>query len=621
MNIQLQVCGLLMLVLLLVFYKSHRTLNLYPERVFFRTIFITLLTVLFDALSVVYISFSNVIPIIYVKLVCRIYLSLLIWSAWAVFTYILLDFSRLSDQRNITRISCYFSIFATVVIFFHPLEIFYSENVVYIYGATVMTTYYICAAYVLTSFIISLVLLIKKHSRRAFGGVLLNFIWAGAACIQFFNNELLLVGFSQCLGMLILFVLMENPESYIDKEYNSFNTFGLKPFVNDFYEKKQVFHIAQAYIENNAFLASAGYDVDEIIRTFISSISKQEDTYVFKDTACSMTFITTNEDRLNKCLKTIVKTKHAAKYLKGYTKLVSFRHAEKLSDYAELADLFAYVKSTCINRIVEYVEINNEIIKRHHEENNVNRLIDEAIEDDRVEVFLQPIFSNHDKRFTSAEALARIRLKDGNLLSPGIFIPLAEKTGQIILLGYRILEKILEFISSNNLDELGLEYLEVNLSLRQCEQEDLFDNIMKMVHKYNVDPKYINFEITESASIITKEIISANIQKLHEAGFTLSIDDFGKGESNLMYVVDMPVNLVKFDMDFTKAYFDSYKAKSIMRAIIPMAHELDLKLVSEGIENAKELETLCAESVDYIQGYYFSKPLPINEFIDFIKTY
>jgi len=619
-NIQLQVCGLIMLLLLLVFYKSHKTLNLYSERVFFRVLFITILTVAFDALSVVSIFYCDSLPLLLVKTVCRVYLSLLTWSAWATLTYILLEFSKISVQRRITRDLGIVALVVAVALFFLPIEIYQKDNVVYTYGTAVTATYITCTVFVLSSFFLSIYMSHKKRSRRAFGGALLSLIWAGAALIQFFNNKFLLVGFSQSLGMLILFVLMENPESYIDKEYGSFNEYGIKQYVDKLYESKRVFFVAQAFIVNEEVLADAGHNVDSIIRMFITKVSQINNMYVFKDTSCGMTFVTTDESSFLKGLKVTTETKYSMDYLKGYAKLVSLKHAETLAGYIELMDIFAYAKGTFIDKTTEYVDINEDVIKSHKEENDVIKEIDAAIEEDRIEVFLQPIFSNKEKCFTSAEALVRIRLTNGSLLSPGIFIPIAEKTGQIVSLGYKIFEKVVRFISSNDMEELGLHYIEVNLSVMQCEQPDLYEKMMAILEKYNVESRNINFEITESATISEKNLISDNIQKLFDAGFSFSLDDFGKGESNLMYIVDMPVKLIKFDMDFTKAYFDSYKAKSIMRAIIPMAHGLDLELVSEGVETARELELLSSEGIDNIQGYYFSKPIPMPEFVEFVMA-
>ena len=111
------------------------------------------------------------------------------------------------------------------------------------------------------------------------------------------------------------------------------------------------------------------------------------------------------------------------------------------------------------------------------------------------------------------------------------------------------------------------------------------------------------------------------MKKLIDYGFTFSLDDFGKGESNLMYVVEMPVSIVKLDYDLSKAFFTSPKARHVVRAVIGMVHEMGLKLVSEGIETIDENDSMKEEGIDYIQGYYYSKPLPMKDFVEFIREY
>ena len=109
------------------------------------------------------------------------------------------------------------------------------------------------------------------------------------------------------------------------------------------------------------------------------------------------------------------------------------------------------------------------------------------------------------------------------------------------------------------------------------------------------------------------------MKKLIDYGFTFSLDDFGKGESNLMYVVEMPVSIVKLDMDMSKAFFQTPKAKQVVRAVIGMAHGMGLKVVAEGIETKEEIQTIGQEGIDYIQGYYYSQPLPMGEFLEFLN--
>ena len=111
------------------------------------------------------------------------------------------------------------------------------------------------------------------------------------------------------------------------------------------------------------------------------------------------------------------------------------------------------------------------------------------------------------------------------------------------------------------------------------------------------------------------------MNQLKKVGFTFALDDFGKGESNLMYLVEMPFDILKLDMDMTKAFHVNRKAKSAVKTVRYMAKEMNLKIVAEGIENRDELFAFLKYDIEYIQGYYFSKPLPMPEFIDFVKNF
>ena len=129
----------------------------------------------------------------------------------------------------------------------------------------------------------------------------------------------------------------------------------------------------------------------------------------------------------------------------------------------------------------------------------------------------------------------------------------------------------------------------------------------------------INLEITESASIYEKKLMLDNMKKLIDYGVSFSLDDFGTGNSNLNYIVDMPVRLIKFDRDMIMSYFETGKAKYVMDAAMHMIHGLKLEIVSEGIETKEMLDTMENLGISYIQGYYFSKPIPEDEFIEFME--
>jgi EAL domain-containing protein (putative c-di-GMP-specific phosphodiesterase class I) len=226
-----------------------------------------------------------------------------------------------------------------------------------------------------------------------------------------------------------------------------------------------------------------------------------------------------------------------------------------------------------------------------------------------------------EKCFVSAEALVRIKNEDGSLMPPGKFIPVAESNGSIKRLGEIVFEKTCRFIRENDLGQYGMHYIEVNLSVEQCESMDLAERYISIMDRYGIDPSWINLEITETGSIKTRKDLLRNMERLLEYGISFSLDDFGSGESNLNYIVDMPVQIIKFDSDMTQSYFENEKAMLIMHAAGNMVHDMGLKIVSEGVETQEQFRAVVEFGVDYVQGYYFSRPLPKDDFVEFLKNW
>ncbi len=190
----------------------------------------------------------------------------------------------------------------------------------------------------------------------------------------------------------------------------------------------------------------------------------------------------------------------------------------------------------------------------------------------------------------------------------------------IVKLGERVFEKVCHFITERCPEQYGVEYIEINLSVVQCEAKSLAKCYSDIMDKYQINPAFINLEITESASIVMKKTLLDNMRALINYGVSFSLDDFGNGQSNLNYIVDMPVHIVKFDRDMTQAYFESEKARYVLQAATDMIQGLGLKVVAEGVETAEQLRELERLGIDYIQGYYFSKPIEEERYLEFLKV-
>ncbi len=250
--------------------------------------------------------------------------------------------------------------------------------------------------------------------------------------------------------------------------------------------------------------------------------------------------------------------------------------------------------------------------------NNIDKILTRAILENRFEMYYQPIYSVRDKKFLSAEALIRLNDEEFGFISPGLFIPAAEKMGLMIPIGDFVLESVFSFISSEDFYDLGMEYIELNLSVAQCIQSNLSDKIFKLGSKYYINPERVNLEITETTYENIGGVVDQNIRTLSENGFSFSLDDYGTGYSNMHRISRIPLKIIKIDKTMVDDMGND-SGMSVMRNTVAMMKDIDKEIVCEGIENADQLKCLSELGVDYIQGYYFSRPLPKKEFISFIK--
>ena len=251
-------------------------------------------------------------------------------------------------------------------------------------------------------------------------------------------------------------------------------------------------------------------------------------------------------------------------------------------------------------------------------EAHIEEILDRAIRNDYLEMYYQPIYDVHTGAFRSAEALARIIDPEYGLISPAIFIPAAEQHGYMVPLGDLVLDHVFSFVSNNDMDALGIDFIEVNLSVAQCVVSGLADRIFKLKEKYGVDPGRINMEITELNFENINDIIMENINKLIEMGFNFAMDDYGIGYSNIQRISNIPFKIIKIDKSMLDEVFTD-SGKKIMEYTIRMLQSIGKCLVTEGAETLDEVDILKKMDCDYIQGFYFSKPLPSAEFISFIE--
>lgn len=625
MNIVAQGCGIVIMLVILYFIMSQKKLKLHTLNAFMVLWASVFFALIFDISSIIAIHYRHVLPEIVVNAICKMYLFTLTWESMSAFWYVYVDISKSEEkEKKWGKALCIEAFICDTIIAILPIGVFQEGRAVYTFGPAVLMTYAVAVLQMTAD-----VLFMNRHKRemnpRRRRGVFAWFtVWAGGATIQFFYNELLIVGFSGVVGILIIYLMLENPMANIDRDTGLFTLNALFEYMRQKMARgKDVSVLCVRYDSNrnSGFSYETESGIAHEVASFISAIPK---AIVFRSSSSEFVLVFEKKKYSSDAIR-YIEERFSKPWGSDNVRMLPLEMycMESTKDMhvpTDLLTIFQYAKQNHVDvSSSECIMLDATVIERIYEEKSIENEIIDALRENRVEVFYQPIYGTKQKRFTSAEALVRIRDRNGDIVPPGKFIPIAEKRGLIIRLGERVFENVCKFIVENKLEDMGLEYIEINLSVIQCAYENLADDFIKIMQDYQIDPKYIVLEITESASIEERQVLLENMGKLRSIGVRFALDDFGTGQSNLNYIVDMPIDIVKFDRSMTNAYFDDGKGKPVMDAAMGMIQKLELEIVSEGIEKKEQFQELERLGIDFIQGFYFSKPRESEEFIRFIN--
>lgn len=247
--------------------------------------------------------------------------------------------------------------------------------------------------------------------------------------------------------------------------------------------------------------------------------------------------------------------------------------------------------------------------------------MESALSQNQFLVYLQPKYRIKDEVLVGAEALVRWNHPVWGFLSPAEFIPLFEKNGFITRLDRFVWEKACAVL--HDWDERGYYPMSVSVNVSRADiyNEDLADTLVKIIEKYDLDSSRLHLEITESAYTENPKQIIDTVTTLRELGFVIEMDDFGSGYSSLNMLNDMPIDILKLDMKFIRSEMAKPKSQGILQFIINLARWMNLSVVAEGVETKAQLLRLTEIGCDYVQGYYFAKPMPCQEFEGLLDEY
>lgn len=501
----------------------------------------------------------------------------------------------------------------------------YTERGSFYHGPMQPILYVVAFYYVVVG--VGYVLLEKKHSNRRIKISVCAYM--GISCLatllQYYFPALLLRHIGMAIGELIVFLNLQKPDEYLHSELKIYNRKVFEKIVNLNLEAGKGMNVFVLQIENLNFIVQ-NFGVENRTKVliqvaeFMDRIS-QQNTYYFND---GLFVIMQPESKKMGAYQARVRARFAQMWqLDDGDILLNYKMMQYAipQDVKNLKELYfchsAFSKLTADGN--HEVDIKSIDLQKAERRIKVTQIIRHAIVNDYFQMYYQPIYSVAKGRMVSAEALIRLIDPEEGFIPPDEFIPIAEENGMILQIGSMILEKVFRFIKEWDIRKLGLEYIEINLSVVQCMQKEMSEMILQMLKQYNIEKEMVNLEITETAMVDSPTVVMQNMQDLYQEGVSWSLDDFGTGYSNISAMASWPLTIIKFDKTLVDMVSGHEKGSEIIRSAVNMVKKMGYKIVAEGVEQESQLEIMKQAEVDYIQGYYFSKPLPEEQFIAYIK--
>ncbi len=527
--------------------------------------------------------------------------------------------------RQIIRLPAYFGVAVSVIsaVFGSeklPYFIFYIDKIGYHSGSMYNYIYFCGFFYVLLSFVFSF--LFRKslgRRREKYGIAVYNCLIFLSLFIRITLPKYLVMDTILLMAILVVFLAFINPEFFVELRGYAFNRAALSEHLEENYENLKRIPlgvVVRKYHEMYDIYGAAHMEEGLVLmgKFFRQLVPKSIVFYCRSGRFVILpkpgTDIVKIMDEIRARFNKPWKSQTTELYLS-----VSFVNYEPIKSESTVETIIkTTMKTLDIAGAMESMEpllVTEANLEQEKLEAKVRKCIETVIKDTGFELFLQPIVDAATGKVVGAEALSRIRDEEGNIMPPGIFIPVAENSGRINELGELVFDETCKFIKENAPGKAGVDWINVNLSPTQFIRTDLAERYAAIVDKYGIDPASVHLEITEG-SMIDDSFSQWQIDVMTEKGFKFVLDDYGTGYSNLSRLKKCPFTTIKLDMSIVWDYCK--EPDEILPNMIQTFKHMGFAITAEGIEDAHMVNTMKDIGCDLLQGYYYSKPVPAAEF-------
>ena len=627
-NYYLEVCSLVFLVAITVAYYTRKKFPVATARLFGVGLIFIVLNVASDVLFCVLLDHSDVVPIGWVEFAADFFFAMQFLLSYSLFAYVFYAAGKSLRYSPIYLLTIIPSALGVLLFFTNGLHHWNFSFVMgegglydFIPGPAFISLYIINWALNYFATILYTLRFRKSLPRELIRVLIIVMVVVlSAAAIQTINPQVLLSGTAFALCAMFAVVSVCDPDVKVDRISKAFNDYAFVDYVNTQRFEKQrkhyiIFDIESFGMFSEKFGVVSANELIRQIRKFIESVNKK--TFIFKVQSSRFVLLSRNQEEQNQMLTAIKDRFNKSFTIKGHVVDITlhilyfqnnavFTNSDMYNDFmTRTLSVINFKDSTC-------VELDDNFLKQISRDRRIKEILEECLKTkSNLYMVYQPIYDVKQKRFNHFESLIRLANEELGYIGPAEFIPIAENFGLANDIDFFVLNETCAFLKRNP----QIESLEINISCAE-----FFNNpserFMKIINKYEIDPSRIILEITETIAVKypskTKEFMS----DLGQYGVKFAMDDFGSGYSNIARFIALPFSVAKLDKSLLgqdeniTIFFD---------AAINLFKNLNIPIVIEGVEREEQLKIAINRQIEYIQGFYFSKPLKEKDLIEFLN--
>ncbi|MDD2231807.1 MAG: GGDEF domain-containing phosphodiesterase [Sphaerochaetaceae bacterium] len=622
-NIWFEFTSLLFLILIIISFSMSRSFPSKKARHFRFYLWIAVINLSSNIISSIMISYPQSVPLWLNYAVSEVfYLSQFIMSMSLVYYIMLLCGYLDGNHKAVFYTHIIVSCLVLLCIMLNPLTHWF-------FGFTSDLTYYrgggLAVLLTLAGLNLIFAFLIAFRKRKTYQSVslwalgLFSLFVVAFFIIQMKFPSILLSGTSITFGTLMLYLDLQTPQDQKDPLTKTYTRKAFSEYCEEMLSKHRSFPIVFADIKNtSAFNKTFGETNGNIlIKTIASRLMHiNSKNLVFRYTGDSFMIIIRSRKSFASLVEELAALKKQSIELSGVTYEITiqsfcFTQIKQMASPSELANVLEYSILKCKETNGEPLIVTRSIIDEARRSEKVEKTLSYTLENRTLRVMLQPIYDIKQRKPVFAEAMCTIDDPELGTILPEEFIPIAEKTGQIELLHAILLSKVcnqLSLIPKGN--KPMFEAISVDLSVSDCINPNLAEETIAVIRHYNVDPKMLVFEITETMATISS-FLPENMKKLAAFGVGFSCEGFGTGYANLDTVAKLPFHTAKLDRSII-SMISNEKERTIITQLIALLRELGLETVAMDVKNEEEARMVIESGAHYIESPFFFKPFPIE---------